>query len=132
MTAFKTIRARAAKRKGGEAALATLLPKVTEQKTLASLADDRVLAEMTKRIFSAGFAWSVIEAKWPGFEGLPGVSASAPAGPARRVLGRPCRRQTHRSQRAEDHGRAGECPLHRRHRPGARQLRQVAGGLAGR
>jgi 3-methyladenine DNA glycosylase Tag len=23
---------------------------------------------MTKRIFSAGFAWSVIEAKWPGFE----------------------------------------------------------------
>jgi 3-methyladenine DNA glycosylase Tag len=68
MTAFKTIRARAAKRKGGEAALATLLPKVTEQRTLATLADDRVLAEMTKRIFSAGFAWSVIEAKWPGFE----------------------------------------------------------------
>ena len=23
---------------------------------------------MTKRVFSAGFAWSVIEAKWPGFE----------------------------------------------------------------
>jgi 3-methyladenine DNA glycosylase Tag len=23
---------------------------------------------MTKRIFSAGFAWSVIEKKWPGFE----------------------------------------------------------------
>jgi 3-methyladenine DNA glycosylase Tag len=68
MTAFKTIRARAAKRKGGEAVLATLLPKVADQKTLARLADDRVLAEMTKRIFSAGFVWSVIEAKWPGFE----------------------------------------------------------------
>jgi 3-methyladenine DNA glycosylase Tag len=27
-----------------------------------------MLAEMTKRIFSAGFVWSVIEAKWPGFE----------------------------------------------------------------
>jgi 3-methyladenine DNA glycosylase Tag len=27
-----------------------------------------VLAEMTRRAFSAGFAWSVIEAKWPGFE----------------------------------------------------------------
>jgi len=29
---------------------------------------DRVLAEMTKRVFSAGFAWRVIETKWPGFE----------------------------------------------------------------
>jgi 3-methyladenine DNA glycosylase Tag len=68
MIAFKAIRARAAKRKGGEAALAALLPKVASTKTLAKLADDRVLAEMTKRIFSAGFVWSVIEQKWPGFE----------------------------------------------------------------
>ena len=30
--------------------------------------DDRLLSDMTKRIFSAGFAWSVIEKKWPGFE----------------------------------------------------------------
>jgi 3-methyladenine DNA glycosylase Tag len=68
MTPFKTIRARAARRKGGEAALAALLPKVANQKALAKLGDDRVLAEMAKRIFSAGFVWSVIEAKWPGFE----------------------------------------------------------------
>jgi len=68
MTSFKTIRARAAKRKGGEAALAVLLPKVASPKALAKIGDDRVLAGMTKRIFSAGFAWSVIEAKWPGFE----------------------------------------------------------------
>ena len=68
MIAFKTIRARAAKRKGGETALASLLPKVPAQKALASLTDDRVLAEMAKRIFSAGFVWSVIEKKWPGFE----------------------------------------------------------------
>jgi 3-methyladenine DNA glycosylase Tag len=68
MIAFKAIRARAAKRKGGEAALAALLPKVTPQRSLAKLGDDRVLAEMTKRIFSAGFVWSVIEQKWPGFE----------------------------------------------------------------
>ena len=68
MTSFKTIRARAASRKGGEAALAALLPKVADPTTLATLGDDRVLAEMTKRIFSAGFVWSVIEAKWPGFE----------------------------------------------------------------
>ena len=68
MASFKTIRARAAKRKGGEAALASLLPKVTTAKTLAKLTDDRVLAEMAKRVFSAGFVWSVIEKKWPGFE----------------------------------------------------------------
>jgi len=35
---------------------------------LRDLADDRALAEMTKRVFSAGFAWRMIEAKWPGFE----------------------------------------------------------------
>jgi 3-methyladenine DNA glycosylase Tag len=68
MTSFKAIRARAAKRKGGDAALVALLPKVPSQKALARLTDDRVLAEMAKRIFSAGFVWSVIEKKWPGFE----------------------------------------------------------------
>jgi 3-methyladenine DNA glycosylase Tag len=65
---FKTIRARAEKRKGGAKALQRLLPAKPNAKALAKLADDRVLAEMTKRVFSAGFAWSVIEAKWPGFE----------------------------------------------------------------
>lgn len=68
MTSFKSIRARAAKRKGGEAALASLLPTVTAPKALAKLTDDRALAEMAKRVFSAGFVWSVIENKWPGFE----------------------------------------------------------------
>src|SRR6266850_1114778 len=68
MTSFKAIRTRAAKRKGGDKSLVALLPKVPSQKALARLADDRVLAEMAKRIFSAGFVWSVIEKKWPGFE----------------------------------------------------------------
>src|SRR5262245_60079260 len=68
MIPFKTVRARAAKRKGGEAALAALLPKVGNAKALAKIGDDRMLAEMTKRIFSAGFVWSVIETKWPGSE----------------------------------------------------------------
>src|SRR5262245_14023714 len=65
---FKTIRARAEKRKGGAKALAHLLPPKPDSKTLAKIGDDRVLAEMTKRVFSAGFAWSVIETKWLGFE----------------------------------------------------------------
>jgi 3-methyladenine DNA glycosylase Tag len=66
-TSFKTIRARAEKRKG-VAALKKLLPPVPDQKALAKLKDDRVLAEMAKRVFSAGFVWSVIENKWDGFE----------------------------------------------------------------
>jgi 3-methyladenine DNA glycosylase Tag len=68
VTPFRTVRARAEKRKGGAAALARLLPPKPDPDALAKLKDDRVLAEMTRRVFSAGFAWSVIEAKWPGFE----------------------------------------------------------------
>lgn len=68
MQAFKSIRARAEKRKGGAKALAELLPKVPPQGALAKIADDRVLAEMTKRIFCSGFVWSVIDKKWPAFE----------------------------------------------------------------
>lgn len=58
---FAAIRARAEARKGD---LAPLLPPPHPQVT----ADDRVLAEMTKRIFCSGFVWSVIEGKWEGFE----------------------------------------------------------------
>jgi 3-methyladenine DNA glycosylase Tag len=65
---FKTIRARAEKRKGGAKELEKLLPSKPDMKTVAELSDDRMLSEMTKRVFSAGFAWSVIETKWPGFE----------------------------------------------------------------
>jgi 3-methyladenine DNA glycosylase Tag len=65
---FKTIRTRAEKRKGGPKALNKLLPPAPNPRALAKLGDDRVLAEMTRRVFCAGFAWSVIEAKWDGFE----------------------------------------------------------------
>jgi 3-methyladenine DNA glycosylase Tag len=68
MTSFAAIRARAEARKGGPDALARLLPIAPDRQALAKLADDRVLAEMAKRVFCAGFVWSVIEAKWPGFE----------------------------------------------------------------
>ena len=65
---FKRIRERAAKRKGGDKVLASLLPKKPNNKALAKLGDDRVLSEMAARVFSAGFVWSVIDKKWPGFE----------------------------------------------------------------
>lgn len=68
MTSFKTIRARAEKRKGGPRALEKLMPAKPDLKRLAGLGDDRILAEMTRRVFCAGFAWSVIDSKWDGFE----------------------------------------------------------------
>ena len=72
LTAFQTFFDRAADRKGGADALEALLTRMaTGEKTRAQLAkigDDRLLAEMTKRVFCAGFNWSVIDKKWPGFE----------------------------------------------------------------
>jgi 3-methyladenine DNA glycosylase Tag len=68
MSSFEPIRARAAHRKGGDAALAALLPEVASPEALKRLADDRILSEMTKRMFAAGFVWKVIDSKWPGFE----------------------------------------------------------------
>ena len=68
MLSFEKIRARAASRKGGEKVLQSLMPAMTPKDKLAGVPDDRILAEMAKRIFSSGFAWTVIEKKWPGFE----------------------------------------------------------------
>lgn len=68
MTRFSTIQARAEQRKGGPEVLAALLPPPPSRDALIALGDDRILAAMTKRVFSAGFVWSVIEAKWAGFE----------------------------------------------------------------
>jgi 3-methyladenine DNA glycosylase Tag len=68
MISFEEIYGRAAARKGGEAALKSLLPEVPDDDALRAIADDRMLAEMTKCIFRAGFVWRVIEQKWPAFE----------------------------------------------------------------
>jgi 3-methyladenine DNA glycosylase Tag len=68
MPDFETIRARAAKRKGGEAVLASLLGAAPVNARLANVPDDRILSTMAERVFAAGFVWSVIEQKWPGFE----------------------------------------------------------------
>ncbi len=68
MQRFAAIRKRAEARKGGSAALQKLLPPAPDAARLRALPDDRVLAEMARRIFSAGFVWRVIEQKWPGFE----------------------------------------------------------------
>ncbi|HEY2482164.1 MAG TPA: DNA-3-methyladenine glycosylase I [Caulobacteraceae bacterium] len=70
MRSFAAIQARAAERKGGEAALEAMVAE-HQAKTAAELAaipDDRWLAQMSKCVFQAGFSWKVIENKWPGFE----------------------------------------------------------------
>jgi 3-methyladenine DNA glycosylase Tag len=68
MPSFKKIRECAAKRKGGEAVLVKLLGPKPDNRKVAKVSDDRILSTMAERVFSAGFVWSVIEAKWPGFE----------------------------------------------------------------
>ncbi|TIU81168.1 MAG: DNA-3-methyladenine glycosylase I, partial [Mesorhizobium sp.] len=68
MADFQQIRARAAKRKGGEEALASLLGPMPDNTAVAKVHDDRILSTMAERIFAAGFVWRVIEQKWPGFE----------------------------------------------------------------
>lgn len=68
MSTFAKIRARAAKRKGGEDVLRSLLGPAPDNATVAKVSDDRVLSTIAQRVFSAGFVWSVIENKWPGFE----------------------------------------------------------------
>lgn len=68
MADFTAIRARAAKRKGGEAVLASLLGPAPDNRKVAAIPDDRLLSTIAERVFAAGFVWRVIEQKWPGFE----------------------------------------------------------------
>lgn len=64
---FEDIWARAVERKG-EAELNERLPEVLTAEDIIGFGDDRCLAAITQHVFSAGFRWSVIRAKWDGFE----------------------------------------------------------------
>ncbi|MFT6102733.1 MAG: 3-methyladenine DNA glycosylase Tag [Granulosicoccus sp.] len=68
MKPFSEIQLQAEERKGGKAALKSLLSVVPPKALLLNLPDDRFLAMMTKVINQAGFRWSVVEKKWPQFE----------------------------------------------------------------
>lgn len=65
---FADLHARAAARKGGDAALEGLLIDPKPAAELAAIPDDRWLSDMTRRIFQSGFNWKVIDSKWDGFE----------------------------------------------------------------
>jgi 3-methyladenine DNA glycosylase Tag len=58
---------RATARKG-ERELTARLPVPRTRAALRRVTDDRYLADITRRVFQAGFVWRVIETKWPGFE----------------------------------------------------------------
>jgi 3-methyladenine DNA glycosylase Tag len=70
MRPFGEILAVAVKRKGGKAAIDAALAATPAlaPTAIAATPDDRILAEMTRRIFNAGFSSKVIDAKWPAFE----------------------------------------------------------------
>ncbi len=70
MRPFDEIIELAAERHGGLAALDAKLASTASRTPgeIAATPDHRVLSEMTRRVFQAGFVWSVIDAKWPAFE----------------------------------------------------------------
>ena len=72
MEKFETIFHRAAHRHGGEESLREKATSRYVGSTIdidaCSKTDDRWLSEFSKRIFQAGFNWSVVENKWDGFE----------------------------------------------------------------
>src|SRR5262249_44479564 len=68
MTAFDKIRAAARERRGGEAARAARLPRVTPPRGLRAAPDDRYLSLMSRRIFRAGLKPSPAAPRWPAFE----------------------------------------------------------------
>ncbi|EJJ27347.1 DNA-3-methyladenine glycosylase I [Rhizobium sp. CF142] len=68
MSDFDIIRKRAEQRKGGADALKVMLPAMPDHEALRALPDDRILSQMTRRIFYSGFVHKVIDNKWQGFE----------------------------------------------------------------
>lgn len=68
MKGFEAFREAAIKRKGSEAALEEAIGAYDYGRDISALSDDRILSEFSKRVFQAGFNWSVIEKKWDGFE----------------------------------------------------------------
>ncbi|MDP7593499.1 MAG: DNA-3-methyladenine glycosylase I [Litorilituus sp.] len=68
MEPFDKLYTRAVERKGGEQVLSNLISKPLNAEQLCKITNDRVLSEVTKKIFQSGFVWSVVEKKWDSFE----------------------------------------------------------------
>lgn len=70
MLRYEDIYSTACQRKGGEAAVASLMVLPESAIHLASLDDSVYLAQFCKKIFQSGFVWRVVENKWENFEKL--------------------------------------------------------------
>ena len=68
MRAFSEIEALAIRHHGSREAIAEKLTRPKTADELRAIPDDRWLSSMTQAVFSAGFVWKVIQAKWEGFE----------------------------------------------------------------
>lgn len=68
MRPFAEIEALAIQHHGSVEAVAGKLSQPEPADALRAIPDDRWLSGMTQAVFSAGFVWKVIEAKWDGFE----------------------------------------------------------------
>ena len=67
MKSFKWLYEHVAEHKVGED-IETLLPVPLPSEQLKAQPDDRLLSDMTRRIFRAGLKHSLVDAKWPEFE----------------------------------------------------------------
>jgi 3-methyladenine DNA glycosylase Tag len=70
MVSFAPILKEAVRRSGDAEALAARLPEVKSAAQLRRVADDRYFSEMSRRIFRAGLKHSLVDGRWPAFEGL--------------------------------------------------------------
>lgn len=68
MRAFSEIEALAIRHHGSREVIAEKLTRPKTGDELRAIPDDRWLSGMTQAVFSAGFVWKVIQAKWDGFE----------------------------------------------------------------
>jgi len=68
MRDFEAIFDIAADRHGGAAAVEAKFEPMKTAAELAAIPEDRWLSQFTRSIFQAGFNWTVIDAKWDGFE----------------------------------------------------------------
>ncbi len=68
MKTFSKLYELAARRKGGEKALESLIPAPKSPAALARIPDDRWLSAMARAVFRAGFNWKVVDNKWQGTE----------------------------------------------------------------
>ncbi|MCG9698103.1 DNA-3-methyladenine glycosylase I [Shewanella sp. Isolate11] len=68
MESFKQIYQRACERKGGEAALALLMPQISSKASIKHYTDAELLSEISRKVFQCGFVWRVVDHKWPAYE----------------------------------------------------------------